>query len=129
TEVVLDLRPLAAAPNGDDLAPVAGDTSLADQILETVRAAGLAEPDMVVDFLLDELDAEPLLDRLPAPMSRGERQICALLITLAVPRVDLALVDPTAGLDGRRRRVVAEVLADLTDQMTITVWSDDPVFR
>ena len=40
----------------------------------------------------------------------------------------LALVDPTAGLDARRRRAVVDLLEDLALDTSISVASDDPLF-
>jgi energy-coupling factor transporter ATP-binding protein EcfA2 len=122
------VSPAHAASLADDLAAVDPDVTLAEQIQAAARAAGRTEPDVVVDFALDELEADALLDRVPRPMSRGERQICALLITLAAPRPELTLIDPTAGLDARRRRVVVDVLRDLAFDRRVTVVSDDPMF-
>ena len=126
---MLHVRPLLEAPaGGHDLAAVEPDTPLGEQVLMAAREAGLHEPEVIVDFAIDELDVEPLLDRVPRPMSRGELQICALLITLAVPRSSLTLADPTAGLDARRRRVVVDLLTDLALDHEVAVYSDDPIF-
>ena len=126
---MLEVRPIGEADDQPgDLAAVDPDVVLADQIIDAARAAGLEAPEPVVDFLIDELDVEPLLDRVPRPMSRGEWQIAALLVTLASPRATLTLVDPTAGLDGRRRRVVVDLLRDLAQDRPVVVVSDDPAF-
>ena len=53
------------------------DVTLGEQMLAAARSAGLVQPDPIADFAIDELDAESLLDRVPRPMSRGERQLCA----------------------------------------------------
>ena len=123
TGLVLEVLPLSQAdqlPPGTGLAPVDPDVVLADQI----RAAASDDVPAVVDFLIDELGCEALLDRVPRPMSRGELQICALLITLAAPFETLTLVDPTAGLDAPKSRTVADLLADLGEHHPITVASD-----
>lgn len=125
------MRPLADAEqvaSGSGLADVDPDTPLADQMMMAARAAGLDRPPPIADFAIDEFEAEPLLDRVPRPMSRGEVQLCALLITLAAPIDALVVVDPTAGLDGRRRRAVADLLIDLAGDRPVTVASDDPGF-
>lgn len=125
---MLEVVSLASA---DSLGPARGmvevdpDRPLATQI---VSAAGAAPPDRVVDFAIDAWGADALLDRHPRPMSRGEHQLCSLLITIATPTGALALVDPTAGLDARRRWAVAALLADLALDRPISIASDDPVF-
>ena len=128
---MLDLIALDGAdrlPAGAGLASVDPDVALADQMLAAARAAGRSMPEPVADFAIDAFDAEALLDRLPRPMSRGELQLCALLITLSAPFERLALVDPTAGLDTRRRRAVVDLLEDLALDTSISVASDDPLF-
>ncbi|MEO0492417.1 MAG: hypothetical protein AAF081_03285 [Actinomycetota bacterium] len=110
------------------LAEVDPDVALAEQMIAAARAAGVDQPEPVADFLIDELDAESLLDRRPRPMSRGELQQCALLITLSAPVPALALVDPTAGLDLPRRRAVVALLRDLASDHQVAVASDDPLF-
>ena len=105
------------------------DVTLADQMIASARGAGLDEPTDLGDWAIDALDAEALLDRVPRPMSRGERQTCALLIALARPFEVLCLIDPTAGLDPRRRRVVAQLLTDLAHDHTVVCASDDPALQ
>jgi ABC-type multidrug transport system ATPase subunit len=62
-------------------------------------------------------------------MSRGERQIGGLLIAFGQPFRELVLLDPTAGLDARRRKALAGFLSELGDEgARITVVSDDSVF-
>lgn len=128
---VLEVLSLAEAdrlPERPGLATVDADITLSDQMVAAARTAGLAQPEPVADFAIDTFDAEALLDRVPRPMSRGERQLCALLITLAAPVRSMALVDPTAGLDGRRRRAVARLLVDLAADRAVAVATDDPAF-
>lgn len=129
---MLDVRPLDQTRDADARvawpAAVDPDATLADQMLEAARAGGETMPTPVADFAIDAFDAESLLDRVPRPMSRGELQLCALLIALAGPFDRLDLVDPTAGLDARRRRAVVELLADLAADHHIVVESDDPLF-
>lgn len=97
------------------------------QIVAAAVARGIDEPTEVADIALDLLDAETLLPRVPRPMSRGERQICGLLITLGQPFIEMILIDPTAGLDPRRRASLVGLLVDLADEgARITVVSDDP---
>lgn len=129
---MLSLRPLAEADrlpaDVRGLATVDPDIPLADQMMRAAAKAGLAQPEAVADFAIDEFDADALLDRLPRPMSTGELQLCALLITLSVPLPGLAVVDPTAGLDVPRRRAVVNLLRDLAEDRPVWVASDDPLF-
>lgn len=99
------------------------------QIVAAAVAQGIDEPTEVADIALELFDAEALLPRVPRPMSRGERQICGLLIALGQPFIELVLIDPTAGLDPRRRATLVGLLVDLGDEgARITVVTDDPLF-
>lgn len=114
---------LAAPPLLDDDAP------LEQQIVDAAVAQGIDEPTELADFAIEVLDAEPLLARVPRPMSRGERQISGLLIAFGQPFRALVLIDPTAGLDARRRKTLAGFLSDLAEEgARITVVSDDAMF-
>lgn len=114
---------LRSPPDLDD------DETVERQIIASARHHGLDEPPAVVDYLLDALDAERLLPRVPRPMSRGERQICGLLLVFSRPFDQLVLDDPTAGLDPVRRRTVVDLLADLAaDGTEILCASADPLF-
>ena len=106
-----------------------GETPLEQQVVAAAGAGGIDEPTELADFAIEVLDAERLLPREPWPFSRGELQIGGLLVALGQPFRQLVLVDPTAGLDARRRRALAGFLHDLGDEgHRITVVSDDPVF-
>lgn len=95
------------------------DITVAEQMMTIARAHGLAEPTDLADFAIDAFDCEPLLDRVPRPMSRGERQLCGLLIVFARPFDALFIIEPMAGLDARRRRAVADLLTDLAEDRRI----------
>ncbi len=108
------------------------DATLIAQLLLAAARAGLDEPTDLCDFAVDALDAEALLHRVPAPMSRGERQICGLLLMLAAPCDALFAIDPTAGLDLARRKAVRSLLEDcasLPSQPHVMCVSDDPIFQ
>ncbi|MCP4957711.1 MAG: hypothetical protein GY925_00430 [Actinomycetia bacterium] len=113
---------LASPPPLDD------DTTVAAQMIASANEHGLDEPTDLGDWAIDAFDAERLLDRVPRPMSRGERQICGLLVALARPFDAIYAVDPTAGLDANRRRAVVEVLTDLAVDNLVVCASDDPLF-
>lgn len=106
-----------------------GTTPLEHQIVAAAVAGGIDEPTELADYAIAVLDGEALLPREPWPFSRGELQIGGLLIALGQPFIELVLVDPTAGLDARRRRALAGFLSDLADEgHRITVATDDPAF-
>ena len=96
-------------------------------MIAAAQAHGLDEPTDIADWAVDAFDAERLLDRVPRPMSRGERQLCGLLIALARPFDAMFATDPTAGLDARRRRIVADLLVDLAHDLTVVCATDDEI--
>ncbi len=104
---------------------VADQISLESQIMAVANAHDLTQPPELVDFLVDVLDAESLLPRLPYPFSRGERQIAGLLLAMTPPFDELILDDPTAGLDAKRRRIVVDVIAELAAEGTEIVCASD----
>ena len=104
---------LASPPQIDD------DTTLAAQMMTAATGHGLVKPTDLADFAIDVFECDALLDRDPHPMSRGERQLCGLLIAFARPFDALFAADPTAGLDARRRRAVLELLRDLAEDRLI----------
>lgn len=105
------------------------DVPLEQQIVTAAVTQGIDEPTELADFAVNVLGAEPLLSRVPRPMSRGERQIGGLLIAFGQPFRELVLLDPTAGLDARRRKALAGFLSELGDEgARITVVSDDSMF-
>lgn len=109
---------------------VDNDLPLLEQLLARAGEHGLEEPTDLCDFAVDALDAESLLPRVPRPMSRGERQICGILLAIAKPFDALFLLDPTAGLDMPRREAVRGLVLDcaLEGEGTLVVAaSDDPV--
>ena len=95
------------------------DTTLAAQMMTAATVHGLVEPTDLADFAIDIFDCDTLLERVPRPMSRGERQLCGLLIAFARPFDALFAADPTAGLDARRRRAVLELFRDLAEDRLI----------
>lgn len=106
-----------------------GTIPLEQQVVAAAVAGGIDEPTELADFAIEILDAESLLPREPWPFSRGEQQIGGLLVALGQPFRELILIDPTAGLDARRRSAFVGFLADLADEgARITVVSDDPAF-
>ncbi len=105
-----------------------GQRRLIDQALEVAVAHGLTEPPPLADFVVDLLDADELLGKPTWHFSRGEQQIAGLVLVFARPFERLILVDPTAGLDGRRARDLAFFLAELGLDFDIDVLSEADVF-
>jgi energy-coupling factor transporter ATP-binding protein EcfA2 len=125
---VLEVLPLSQAdqlPARTGLAAIDPDIPLAKQMTNAARSAGRTQPEILADLAIDAFDCESLLDRVPRPMSRGERQICSILVTLSAPIVALSIIDPTAGLDGQRRRVAVNLFVDLAADRPVAVASDD----
>ncbi|MGB1504583.1 MAG: hypothetical protein ACPHJY_03395 [Acidimicrobiales bacterium] len=128
---MLEVLPLSQAdqlPPRPGLATLDPDIPLAEQMTNAARSAGRTQPELLADIAIDAFECESLLDRVPRPMSRGERQICSILITISAPVIALSLVDPTAGLDGRRRQVAVDLFADLASDRPVAVASDDVGF-
>ena len=108
---------------------LAGKVTLEAQVVAAAIAGGIDEPTELADFAINVLDAEPLLPREPWPFSRGEQQVGGLLVALGQPFRELILINPTAGLDVRRRRALVGFLGDLADEgARITIASDDEFF-
>lgn len=106
-----------------------GKTTLEDQIVAAALAGGIDEPTELADFAINVLEADSLLSREPWPFSRGELQIGGLLLVLGQPFRELVLIDPTAGLDARKRKALADFLTDLAGEgHRITIATNDDVF-
>jgi ABC-type multidrug transport system ATPase subunit len=105
-----------------------GELTVVEQAVEAASAHGLTEPPELADFVVDLLDADPLLNKRTWHFSRGEQQIAGLILAFARPFQRLILIDPTAGLDPRRSRDLAEFLIDLEHDVDIDVASESEVF-
>ena len=103
-----------------------GKVPLEQQIVAAAIAGGIDEPTELADFAINVLDADALLPREPWPFSRGEQQIAGLLLVLGQPFRELILIDPTAGLDARKRKALADFLGELGDEgHRITIATND----
>jgi len=106
-----------------------GKVPLEQQIIAAAIAGGIDEPTELADFAINVLEAETLLPRDPWPFSRGELQAAGLVLVLGQPFRELVLIDPTAGLDARRRKALADFLRDLgSEGNRITVATNDDAF-
>lgn len=105
------------------------NTTLEAQIVAAAISGGIDEPTELADFAIGVLDADALLTREPWPFSRGEQQVGGLLVALGQPFRELVIVDPTAGLDTRRRQALAGFLRDLgAEGNRITIATNDKFF-
>lgn len=97
-----------------DLPALFDDLTLDDQLHYVARLhKNKTLPDTCLD-LIERLDAEPLLNKFPRSMSKGQRQKASLLVGTARPLTVLLLDEPTSGLDADSRTALIEGLAALT---------------
>lgn len=113
-------------PSPPELEP---NTPLEAQVVAAAIAGGIDEPTELADFAIDVLEADALLPREPWPFSRGEQQVGGLLVALGQPFHELVLVDPSAGLDARKRKALADFLRELgAEGHRITIATNDQLF-
>lgn len=106
-----------------------GKVPLEQQIVAAAIEGGIDEPTELADFAIDVLDAGSLLPREPWPFSRGELQAAGLILVLGQPFRELVLIDPTAGLDARKRKTLRDFLSELgAEGNRITVATNDDLF-
>ena len=106
-----------------------GKVPLEQQIVAAAIAGGIDEPTELADFAIDVLEADSLLPREPWPFSRGELQAAGLVMVLGQPFRELILIDPSAGLDARRRKALANFLRELgAEGNRITIATNDELF-
>ena len=87
------------------------DLSVVEHLDLLARAHGLADPDELVDEVLDEVQLVPQAGQLPGTLSSGQRRRLALATAFVRPRKLLVLDEPEQRLDvegiawlGRRLR-------------------------
>ncbi len=106
-----------------------GKVPLEQQIVAAAVAGGIDEPTELADFAINVLEAESLLPREPWPFSRGELQAAGLVMVFGQPFRELVLIDPSAGLDTRRRKALVDFLRELGDEGNrITITTNDDLF-
>ncbi|MCP2262072.1 heme ABC exporter, ATP-binding protein CcmA [Streptoalloteichus tenebrarius] len=86
------------------------DLAVVEHLDLLARAHGVAEPEVVVDEVLEELGLEGAMAQLPVTLSSGQRQRLALASCLVRPRRLLVLDEPEQRLDVAGRRWLAERL-------------------
>jgi ABC-2 type transport system ATP-binding protein len=75
------------------------DLSVVEHLDLLARAHGIAEPDEVVDEVLDEVQLVPQSGQLPGTLSSGQRRRLALATAFVRPRKLLILDEPEQRLD------------------------------
>jgi heme ABC exporter ATP-binding subunit CcmA len=75
------------------------DLTAAEHLDLLARAHGNAEPEDLVDTILDDIGLLPAADQLPGSLSSGQRRRLALATTLVRPRKLMVLDEPEARLD------------------------------
>lgn len=108
-----------------DIPALFDDLTLGDQMRYVARLHGGngAEPAPAATDLVDLLDAGDLLDRLPAAMSKGQRQKASLLVATARPCTVLLADEPTTGLDSESRLALLRGFDHLQDEGLLIVSS------
>jgi ABC-2 type transport system ATP-binding protein len=88
-----------------DVPALFDDLTLGDQMSYVARLHGGngAEPAPAALELVELLEADDLLGRLPGAMSKGQRQKASLLVATARPCTVLLTDEPTTGLDSDSR--------------------------
>jgi len=89
--------------------------TIAEDVAFGPRNQSLPEPSVQerVTDALASLRISHLADRSPLKLSGGEKRLCALATVLAMRPAFLLLDEPTAFLDPKARRVLAELLTSL----------------
>ncbi|WIY83116.1 ABC transporter ATP-binding protein [Propionimicrobium sp. PCR01-08-3] len=75
------------------------DLSVVEHLDLLARAHGLADPDTLVDEVLDEVQLVPQSSQLPGTLSSGQRRRLALATALVRPRKLLVMDEPEQRLD------------------------------
>ncbi len=92
------------------------DLTLARQMTYVARLHGLTEATETARTLIDLLDADELLGRVPGAMSKGQRQKASLLVAMARPCSVLLADEPTTGLDADSREALVRAFRQLADE-------------
>ena len=108
-----------------DIPALFDDLTLADQMLYVARLhdGNRAEPAPAAVELVDLLDAEGLMGRLPGAMSKGQRQKASLLVATSRPCSVLLTDEPTTGLDAESRDALLLGFQHLSTQGMVIVSS------
>jgi len=102
------------------------DLSIADSMSYAARLAGRSQPDDRADQLVDGFDLEPLLNRFPSQLSRGQRQKASIVVAASQPAEVMLLDEPTIALDADARQALGQALCSWADSRLIIVATHDP---
>ncbi len=103
------------------------DLSVVEHLDLLARAHGLANPDDLVDEVLDEVQLVPQAGQLPATLSSGQRRRLALATAFVRPRRLLVLDEPEQRLDVEGVAWLGQRLKEeLKDGLAIVLASHEP---
>jgi ABC-2 type transport system ATP-binding protein len=103
------------------------DLSVVEHLDLLARAHGLADPDAVVDEVLEEVQLVPQSGQLPGTLSSGQRRRLALATAFVRPRKLLILDEPEQRLDTEGVHWLAEKLKGERQQgLAIVFASHEP---
>ena len=103
------------------------DLSVVEHLDLLARAHGLANPDDLVDEVLEEVQLVPQAGQLPSTLSSGQRRRLALATAFVRPRRLLVLDEPEQRLDVEGVEWLGKRLKDeLQDVLAIVLASHEP---
>jgi len=103
------------------------DLSVVEHLDLLARAHGIADPDAVVDEVLEEVQLVPQSGQLPGTLSSGQRRRLALATAFVRPRKLLILDEPEQRLDTEGVRWLSEKLrAERQQGLAIVFASHEP---
>lgn len=103
------------------------DLSVVEHLDLLARAHGIADPDAVVDEVLEEVQLVPQSGQLPGTLSSGQRRRLALATAFVRPRKLLILDEPEQRLDTEGVRWLAERLrSERAQGLAIVFASHEP---
>lgn len=103
------------------------DLSVVEHLDLLARAHGIADPDAVVDEVLEEVQLVPQSGQLPATLSSGQRRRLALATAFVRPRKLLVLDEPEQRLDTEGVAWLAERLrTERANGLAIVFASHEP---
>jgi ABC-type multidrug transport system ATPase subunit len=97
------------------------DLTIADNIAYAHESSGSDEPAPLGRDLVTAFGLEPLLDRFPSQLSRGQRQAASLVVASSRPVAVLLYDEPTLALDADNRSRFAQTLARHADDHLFVV--------
>ncbi|PIE21095.1 MAG: ABC transporter ATP-binding protein [Arachnia propionica] len=103
------------------------DLSVVEHLDLLARAHGIADPDDLVDEVLEEVQLVPQASQLPTTLSSGQRRRLALATAFVRPRRLLVMDEPEQRLDVEGVAWLGErIKADLADGLAVVLASHEP---